>query len=103
MSWETLTAEKRRQREALLLPECRSENLDSCSDRRVIDVPNTCVLLSEEELAITRMSAVDLVKRMREGQLTSYDVTLAFCKRASITQQLVCLSLLYWRILENAD
>jgi hypothetical protein len=30
-----------------------------------------------------------LVQKMSKGELKSYDVTLAFCKRAAIAQQLV--------------
>jgi amidase len=44
-----------------------------------------------KELEITSMSATDLLKKTTTGQWSAEEVTMAFCKRASAAQQLVCL------------
>jgi len=59
----------------------------------VMSVPRTCGILSPAEVAITETPADVLVSRMVGGQLTSEAVTIAFCKRAAVAQQLVnCLT-----------
>lgn len=47
----------------------------------VMDVPQTCGLLSSHELEITeKWSAKDLLERIRGGEVTSEVVVRAFCK-----------------------
>lgn len=47
-------------------------------------------LLSDRELDITENhTAQDLLPKLAAGQLTSVEVTVAFCKRAALAQQLV--------------
>lgn len=55
----------------------------------VMDVPHQSGIMTTKELEITEMDATSLLELMASGQLKSYDVTLAFCKRAAIAQQLV--------------
>ena len=83
--------------------------LDAAAAKDVVDVrsvPRSCGLLSAREVEIseargqpraallTRQTpAAELVKRMAAGDLTSVEVTTAFCKRAAIAQQLTnCLT-----------
>lgn len=48
-------------------------------------------MLTEKELRITEAYDVrHLLKALASGELTSVDVTVAFCKRAAIAQQLAC-------------
>ena len=66
------------------------ENVNASSDLNVLDVPRTCGILNEKELDITEnYDATALLEKMAAKQLSSYDVVLAFCKRAAIAQQLV--------------
>jgi amidase len=64
------------------------------SSRSVLDVPAACGILTERELEITeRYDAVALIDKLAKGELSSLDVTTAFCKRAAIAQQLTfCLT-----------
>lgn len=56
---------------------------------KVVDIPRTCGLLTPEQINITEQTATELVARMAGGQLTSVQVTEAFCARAAIAHQLV--------------
>jgi amidase len=56
----------------------------------VLQVPKTCGILNEREISITEDNdAVDLVEKIRQQEFTAEEVTVAFCKRAAIAQQLV--------------
>jgi amidase len=55
----------------------------------VMDVPYTCGIMSKEELDLTDKDATEFLELLASGKLKSYDVTLAFCKRAAIAQQRV--------------
>jgi amidase len=55
----------------------------------VMDMPYTCGILTTEELGWTEKDATELLGLFTTGQLKSADVTLAFCKRAAIAQQVV--------------
>jgi amidase len=56
----------------------------------VLEVPKTCGILNEREISITGDNdAVDIVKKIRKQEYTAEEVTVAFCKRAAIAQQLV--------------
>ena len=58
--------------------------------RNVLDVPATCGILSSKEIEITgNWDAVVLIEKLAKGELTSLEVTTAFCKRAAIAQQLI--------------
>lgn len=54
-----------------------------------LSVPKNSNVLTEAELQITETSAVDLVKQLATGGLTSVAVTTAFCKRAALAHQAV--------------
>lgn len=55
----------------------------------VSKVPETCGLLSKEQIKITNMDATELLERIATGELKSESVVLAFGLRASIAHQLV--------------
>jgi amidase len=77
-----------------LLPSNLTSQYNETSTLNVLDVPRTCGLLTEQELAITEnYDATDLIQLMSTGRLKSVDVVTAFCKRAAIAQQCVnCLT-----------
>jgi amidase len=74
-----------------LLPESILSTISDKSDISVLNVPAECGLLTAKELDITsNYDAVDLVEKMANKELSSVEVTTAFCKRAAVAQQVVC-------------
>jgi amidase len=57
--------------------------------KSVIDVPETCGLLTEEELAITALDTTGVRDAVRDGKLSAVQVVKAFGRRAAIAHQLV--------------
>jgi amidase len=58
----------------------------------VLDVPRRSGLMSAGQLDITEIyDATALLAKMHAGELTSFEVTEAFCIRAAIAQQVVRL------------
>ena len=56
----------------------------------VLDVPVTCGILDNVECEITsEYDATALLEKLRGGLWSAKQVTIAFCKRAAIAQQLV--------------
>jgi len=88
-NWEQLAADKRKR----IAESISSDWLIRTppSDDRLFAYPKESGLLSAQEIEITESSATDLVAQLAQGKLKSVDVTLAFCKRAAIAQQLVRL------------
>ncbi|KAK8064621.1 fatty-acid amide hydrolase, partial [Apiospora phragmitis] len=64
----------------------------------LLDIPTTCGVLSDIECEITsRYDATDLLAKLRDGEFTAEQITVAFCKRAAIAQQLVnCLTEIFF-------
>ncbi|ORX36242.1 putative Acetamidase [Kockovaella imperatae] len=63
----------------------------------ITHVPDTCGLLSKREIIITSSEAKELADQLAAKVYTSYEVTLAFCKRAAIAHQLTgCLSEIFF-------
>lgn len=69
-----------------------SAQLKLSDDANVMDVPRTCGILTNEQIAITEQTATQLLSKLATGELSSVKVTEAFCARAAIAHQLVCLS-----------
>ncbi|KAF4554603.1 Acetamidase-like protein 1 [Elsinoe fawcettii] len=93
--WEELAASKRKQLADSIPPEWRipSEKLPPDSQLDVSSWPDTSGFFTPEELEITDLTASELLPKLASGHYTSEQVTLAFCKRASVAQQLTnCLS-----------
>ena len=88
-SWKDVAADKY-ERITKSIPSEWKIDTKNLSDN-VMDVPAKCGLLSEEELKITESSAVDLVGKLAKGELKAVAVTTAFCKRAAIAHQVVCI------------
>lgn len=66
------------------------ENVDAKSNLNVLGVPKQCGILTDKELDITEnYDATALLAKLAAKELSSYEVVLAFCKRAAIAQQLV--------------
>ena len=90
ISQEKLSANAAKIPKEWLLSSKYLENVNADSDLNVLDVPRTCGILNEKEIDITEnYDATALLEKMASKQFSSYDVVLAFCKRAAIAQQLV--------------
>lgn len=55
----------------------------------VTDWPDTSGWFTADELAITSLTATELVAKLASAEFKSEDVTKAFCKRAAAAHQLV--------------
>ncbi|PYH47216.1 amidase [Aspergillus saccharolyticus JOP 1030-1] len=66
-----------------------ADKLPPADEKNVEDFPRKSGLFSEHELAITEMSATDLVRDMGSGKLTAEEVVKAFLKRAVVGHQLL--------------
>ncbi|KAL4804161.1 amidase signature domain-containing protein [Aspergillus unguis] len=94
MHWQT-KAQRKRDALAAKIPEEwrlsselleRAESLDN-----ILDIPRQSEILTEREINITETTdATELVSRLLSGELSAYEVAVAFCKRAAIAQQLTC-------------
>jgi amidase len=85
--WEAIAADKRRRLRNIIVPEWRVDTAPSDSTT-VMQYPERSGVLSAQEIEITNSSAVDLIAKLAARELTSVDVTLAFCKRAAVAHQL---------------
>ncbi|KAJ0419714.1 amidase [Aspergillus carlsbadensis] len=96
MSWK-LAAQEARETPASSIPDKWRLPRDYTTNvRDVRNVPETCGLLSEDDLAITGMDASTLVSKLGRRELSAVRVTEAFCARAAIAHQLVnCLTVFF--------
>ncbi|KAL2862797.1 amidase signature domain-containing protein [Aspergillus lucknowensis] len=69
-----------------LLPE---SELPGEGQLNVVTFPDTCGLLTSEQVKITKLTANELVEQMHTGKLSAVEVTTAFLKRAHVGNQLV--------------
>lgn len=92
-TWKEIGARKRASLLASIPEEWRvpAEILPPDSQDDVTGWPATSGWFTAEELAITELSAYELVPKLASGALKSVVVTRAFCKRAAAAHQLVCL------------
>lgn len=92
-TWQQVSAQKIASRDALLPKEWLLPQPPADSVLNVMDIPRTCGILSAKEIEITETPATELIDKMIAKELTSVEVTTAFCKRATIGCQLTnCLS-----------
>ena len=88
--WQDRAAEKRARIQASIPKEWLAHNPGSKIS--AVELIAGSDLLSPKEVEITRSAATDLVKKMSVGELTSVEVTLAFCKRAALVHQAVSIA-----------
>jgi len=88
--YKTIAAEKKLQRsskipKSWLIPSSKLHGISN-----FLEVPITCGILTSLEVEITsKYDATALVEKLKEGVWSVEQVTVAFCKRAAIAQQLV--------------
>lgn len=90
-TWEEIGARKRAALLASIPEEWRvpEDLLPPESQDDVTSWPQTSGWFTADELAITELSASELVPKLASGALKSIDVTRAFCKRAAAAHRLV--------------
>lgn len=99
-SWQSLVQTKQAEAAANIpaawrLPAQFTQDISENARNNVLDVPRRCGLLTPKQLEITEQyDATALLKKIHARELTSYEITEAFCLRAAIAQQVVCLSAL---------
>ncbi|KAF7560568.1 hypothetical protein G7046_g3584 [Stylonectria norvegica] len=96
--YRVISAEKKERRESKiptkwLLPKEKYHGLTN-----FLRVPSTCGILTDEECIITSdFDAAALLEKLRDGVYSAEQVTVAFCKRAAIAQQLTnCLTEIFF-------
>ncbi|KAL4863796.1 hypothetical protein BDV12DRAFT_177020 [Aspergillus spectabilis] len=101
--WQEIAAKKRAEVATKIPPEWRlpahyTDRVDETSTWNILHVPRECGLLSARELEITeKYDSVALVEVLASGVFTAVEVTIAFCKRAAIAQQLTrCLTEIFF-------
>jgi amidase len=95
VNWEELIEKKRARRDALIpedwrLPTAITSKVSQDSTASAFDLLSEAALLTEREIDITEnYTATSITAKIATGELSSYDVAAAFCKRAAIVHQLV--------------
>lgn len=90
-TWEQIGARKRAALQASIPKEwvIPAELLPPDSQNDVTTWPESSGWFTQEELAITDLSATELVSKLASGTFSSVDVIKAFCKRAAAAHTLV--------------
>lgn len=88
--WQEKASAKKAAQEALIPKDWRLQHPPSDPQLNVLDVPRTCGILNDKELEITELNDVaELAYNLQTGRWSALEVTVAYCKRAAIAQQLV--------------
>jgi amidase len=89
--YQIISAEKKLQRQSKIPKEWLLPSEQYHGTTNFMEVPTTCGLLSPLECNITsEFDATALLEKLKDGVWSAEQVTVAFCKRAAIAQQLVC-------------
>lgn len=92
MGYLDIAYSKRQQRQQQIPEEWLLEP-EFLKSSELLAVPKQCGKLTNRELSITEQhDAVCIVQRIADGTYSAKEVTVAFCKRAAIAQQLVSSS-----------
>jgi len=66
--------------------------MPAADQKDVMDVPFLSGLFTEREILITTSSATHIVDVIAKGEWKAQEVARAFCKRAAVAHQLVCIA-----------
>lgn len=103
-SWQDIAAKKQREIYNAIPPAWLVDK-HLLQGHNFMDLPKRCPsIMTKEELFITEQRAVDILSRIHSRKWSSYQVTLAFCKRAALAHQATnCLAfVLFDSALERA-
>ncbi|CAM1505804.1 Fc.00g114410.m01.CDS01 [Cosmosporella sp. VM-42] len=97
-NYQVIAAEKKSQRWDKIPKDWRISSGRFENANSVMDIPLTCGLLNETESRITSdYDATALLEKLKAGVWSVEQVTIAFCKRAAIAQQLTnCLTEIFF-------
>ncbi|OTB07283.1 hypothetical protein M426DRAFT_318298 [Hypoxylon sp. CI-4A] len=105
-NWEAKAAAKRASTSAKIPPEWRlgPDDVKKASKQRDLTGPFIQQFLDAKDIAILSMDSIPIANAVREGNLTSLEVTTAFCKAAAVAHQIGnCLHEIFFdRALERA-
>jgi amidase len=90
--WQDIAHEVQAARAASIPAEWMLKDPVPDSMTNVMSIPYTSGIMTEREISLTEKDATELLQLLASGEITSYDLTLAFCKRVAIAQQLVSSS-----------
>ncbi|KFY85184.1 hypothetical protein V500_08636 [Pseudogymnoascus sp. VKM F-4518 (FW-2643)] len=98
LDYQRIAAEKRLQRSSEIPKDWLIPTELYRDATNVLEVPSTCGVLNGVELEITsKYDATALLEKLKTGVWSAEQVTIAFCKRAAIAQQLVnCLAEIFF-------
>ncbi|TVY85059.1 putative amidase [Lachnellula suecica] len=96
--YKAIARRKQAERESRIPSEWRLSSPPSSNTLDVRSIPRTSGILSSKELEITgNYDATSLAQAIGSGSLTAEQVTIAFCKRAAIAQQVCnCLTEIFF-------
>lgn len=97
-SWKTIVDEKRARQLAAIPSEWRLSQSASTSSESMLETIKSCGILTSQELEWTEVTDLkELVSLVASHQVSSVQLTTAFCKRAAIAQQLSkCLTEIFF-------
>lgn len=87
-AWQHVAATRRSLIESKIPPEWRVPE-ELLQSKNLVDLPRKCGIMTEQELSITELSAVEIVSAIQTNKISAVDTTTAFCKRAAIAHQAV--------------
>lgn len=88
-SWQQVAKAKREAIAESIPQPWRIDAIPSAAEQRDVTGDYIHQWLSQEEIEITEMDAVDIVEKTSAGIWSAEDVARAFCHRASLAHQLV--------------
>ncbi|KAK0128390.1 hypothetical protein ONS95_000360 [Cadophora gregata] len=96
--WKAIAQRKRAELRSRIPPSWLLKSLPSADVLDVRTIPRSCGILTSHELSITSSNdATSLAEAIRARSLTAEEVTIAFCKRAAIAQQVCnCLTEIFF-------
>ena len=88
-SWKSIVDEKRARQLAAIPSEWRLSQPASTSSESLLEIIQSCGILSSQELQWTEVIDINaLVSLVASREVSSVQLTTAFCKRAAVSQQL---------------
>lgn len=106
-SWKDIAAAKRAEVRASIPTQWIKESLKD--DMKQAEYCNTCdyldTIVPASELAVTKLTMLDLQEKISTGQLTAVQVTTAFCHRAALAHQILncCSEIFFDKAMETAE
>ncbi|KAH0845096.1 hypothetical protein AYO21_01644 [Fonsecaea monophora] len=97
-NYQAIAAEKQLERQSKIPKEWLLPSEQYHGLTNLMQVPQTCGILSDTEYNITsNFDATALLEKLKDGVWSAEEVTVAFCKRAAIAQQLTnCLTEIFF-------